>query len=102
MPLERKKGLRELLMSRVKGSVLKDSSVSQLPPALPLPPPPSVNPFSLANLKKRKKDKEVANEGELVLRDEGVPPKLPKTANGKGRASSIESKEAKLMVEVRL
>ena len=54
-----------------------------------------------ANLKKWKKDKKVAKEGELVLYDEGVPSVLPKTAKGKGRASSIESKEAKPMAEVR-
>lgn len=91
MPLERKKGLRELLTGKAKGLVPKDASGSHLLP--PPPPPPSANPFAPANLKKRKKDKEVVKEGELVPHDEGVPPKMPKIAKGKGRASSAESKE---------
>ena len=65
MPLDnRKKGLRELLKAR--GSVPKDASGPQ--PPLPFPPfPPSlVNPFAPTNLKKRKKENEVAEEGELV------------------------------------
>ena len=35
----------------------------------------------------------MVEEGELVPYSEGVPPKMPKTAKGKGRASSVESKE---------
>ena len=59
-----------------------------------LPPPfPSTNLFAPVNLKKRKKDKQVVEEGELVPYNEGVPPTMPKTAKGKGRASSVESKE---------
>ena len=51
MPLERKKGLRELLANRAKGSVPKDASGSQPPlPPPPPPPSPSANPFALANL----------------------------------------------------
>ena len=41
-------------------------------------------------------------EGELVLHTEEVPPKLPKTAKGKGRASSVESKKDRHMAKVRL
>ena len=51
------------------------------------------NPFAPANLKKRKMDKELVKKGELVPHDEGVPPKMPKTTKGKGRASLAESKE---------
>lgn len=71
MPLERKKGrgLRELLAGKSKGSASKDASGSQLPP----PPPPLVSPFAPANLRKRKKDKEVVEEGELVLPMSGFP-----------------------------
>jgi len=54
IPLERKKGLRELLVGKAKGSAPKDASGSHLSLALPPPPSPSVNPFALANLKKRK------------------------------------------------
>ena len=42
MPLEWKKGLRELLANRAKGSVPKDASGSQPP----LPPPPPSSSFS--------------------------------------------------------
>lgn len=49
MPLEWKKGLRELLANRAKGSVPKDASGSQ-PPLPPPPLPPSAHPFALANL----------------------------------------------------
>ena len=66
MSLNSKRGLRELLADRAKGSVPKNASRSQPPLPLPPPLPPSVNPFSLANLKKGKKKKEVAKEGELV------------------------------------
>ena len=88
MSLKRKRGLRELFASRANGLSPKDASGSQLPP-----PHPSANPFALANLKKRKKDKEVVEEGELVPYNEGVPPKLPKTAKGKGRTSSAKGRE---------
>lgn len=77
----------------------KDASGSQLPPTLP-PSPPSINPSTPANLKKRKKDKEVATEGELVPYDEGVPPKLPKITKGKRRASLVESKEVEHVAKV--
>jgi len=43
----------------------------------------------------------VADEGEVVPLDEGVPPKLPKTAKDKGKASLIESKEVEPVAEVR-
>ena len=95
MLLERKRSLRELLIGRAKGLAPKDASGSQLPPLSrpPLTPPPLANLFALANLKKRKMDKEVVEKGELVPHDEGVPPKMPKTTKGKGRASLAESKE---------
>ena len=103
IPLKRKNGLCELLTSKAKGLAPKDASGSQpLPTLPPPPPPPSVNPFVLANLKKRKNDKEVVEEGEVIPLDEGVPPKLPKTAKGKGRGFSIKSKDAETVAEVRL
>ena len=86
--LERKKGLHELFAGRAKGSTPKDTSGSHFLLALPPSPLSSVNPFTLANLKKRKKDKEVVEEGELVPHNKEVPPKLPRTAKDKGRALS--------------
>ena len=88
--------------ARLRGLAPKDASGSQPLPTLPPPPSPSVNPFMLANLKKRKNDKEVVEEGEVIPLDEGVPPKLPKTAKGKGRGFSVKSKDAETVVEVRL
>ena len=96
MPLERKNGLRQLLVGRAKESTSKDTSGSQLPPA----PPPSINPFTPANMKKRKKDKEVVGEWELVPYNEEVPLKLPKTAKGKRRASLVKSNEDRHVAEV--
>ena len=86
--LERKKGLHELFTGRAKGSAPKDTSGSHLLLALLLSPLSSVNPFTPANLKKRKKDKEVVEEGELVPHNEEVPPKLPRIAKDKGRGLS--------------
>ena len=101
MSLNTKRGFRELLSDRAKGSAPKNASRSQPPFPLPPPPPPSVNPFSLANLKKGKKKKNVAKEGELVPQKEGVPPKQQKTAKDKGKASSVESKEDQSVAKVR-
>ena len=101
MPLDnRKKGLHELLKAR--GSVPKDASGPQPPLPLPPFPPPPVNPFAPTNLKKRKKEKEVAEEGELVPQKERVPLKQQKMAKGTGRVSLVESKEDRSAAEVYL
>ena len=65
MPLDnKKKGLCELFKAR--GTGLKDASRSQ--PSLPSPPlPPSVNPFTPAGLKKRKKEKRLKRRGSWSL-----------------------------------
>ena len=75
MALDRKKGLKKLLVDRAKGSVQKDTSRSQplptlLPPPPPPPPPPAVNLLAMPNLKKKRKEKEVAEEGEVVRQKE--------------------------------
>ena len=61
-------------------------------------PPPTVNMFAMANLKKKRKENEVANEGEVVPQKE---PKHQKVAKGQGKASSVESKEDHSVAEVR-
>ena len=74
MALDRKKGLKKLLVDRAKGSVQKDTSRSQPLPTLlpppPPPPPPAVNLLAMPNLKKKRKEKEVAEEGEVVRQKE--------------------------------
>lgn len=98
MPLDnRKKGLCELLKAR--RSMPKDASGFQ-PPFPPPPPPSSVNPVSPTNLNKRKKEKEVVEEGELVPQKVGVPPKQQKTAKGKGWVFSVESKKDQNVAKV--
>ena len=69
MALNKKKGLCELFSDKAKGSAPKDASGSQPPLALP-PPPLTVNSFAITNLKKKRKDKELAEEGELVPQKE--------------------------------
>ena len=53
-------------------------------------------------MKKRKKEKEAAEEGELVLQKERVPLKQQKMAKGTGRVSLVESKEDRSAAEVYL
>ena len=68
MALNRKKGLCELLTDKAKGQAPKDALGSQPSLDLPPSPPPSptVNPFTVANLKKKRKEKEMAEKEELV------------------------------------
>lgn len=67
MALNRKKGLRELFADKTKESAPKDTLGSQPSLALPFPPPsPTVYPFAVVNLKKKRKEKELSEEGELV------------------------------------
>ena len=67
MALNPRKGLKELLTGRNKGSSSKDAPRSQPLLALPLPtPPPTVGLLPIPNLKKKRKEKEIAEEGEVV------------------------------------
>lgn len=52
----------------------------------------------MANLQKKRKEKEVVEERELVPKKG---PKQQKTAKGKGRVSSVKSKEDLNVAEVR-
>ncbi|KAF3953317.1 hypothetical protein CMV_021226 [Castanea mollissima] len=101
MPLNnKKKGLCDLLKAR--GLCPKGASGSQPLTSLPLPSPP-INVFALAGLKKRKKDKDGIEEGELVPQKDGVPPpKQKKVTKGKGRASSVESRADQTVAKVHL
>lgn len=79
----------------------KDALASQLPLTLPPPLLPSINLLAPIGLKKRKKDKKVVEDGELVLYDKGVSSKQLKMTKGKGRAFLVESKVAEHVAEVR-
>ena len=93
MALNPRKGL--------KGLASKDALKFQPLPALPPSPfPPAVSLLPIPNLKKKRKEKEkeITEEGEVILHKE---PKQQKTAKDRGRASSIESREAKHSAYVR-
>ena len=58
MALNRKRGLRKLLVDKKKGLEPKDASGSQPPLALPFHSPLSpINQFIITNLKKKRKEK---------------------------------------------
>ena len=90
MALNKKKSLHELFTKRAKGLASKDTQGLN-PFLLSSPPSPTVNMFAVANLKKKRKENEVPEEGNVVPQKE---PKQQKMAKGQGRVSSIESNEA--------
>jgi len=53
--------------------------------------------LQIPNLKKKRKEKEIAKEGEVIPQKE---PKQQKTAKDKGQASLVESKETKHSVDM--
>lgn len=95
MTLNPKKGLKNLLAGRNKGSSSKEAPKSQTPPILPLPPPSTTGLLPIPNLKKKRKEQEV-NEGEVVHQET----KKQKMAQDKGWATSAKSREDIGVVEV--
>jgi len=93
MALNSRKGLKDLVAGRNKGSSSKEAPKTQLPPNPPLPPLPS--PLSLLpdlNLQKKKRKENDIEEGEIApLRG----PKQQKTTKDRPRETSVESREAK-------
>ena len=72
MALNPRKGLKDLMVGRNKGSSSKEAPKSQLPLTLPLPASPSTTIVCLLpirNLKKKRKEQEV-EEGEVVPQNE--------------------------------
>ena len=72
MALNPRKGLKDLMVGRNKGSSSKDAPKSQLPLPLPLPTSPPTTTVCLLpilNLKKKRKEQEV-KEGEVVPQNE--------------------------------
>ena len=70
MALNLRKGLKDLLVVRNKRSSSKEAPKSQPSPTLPPPPPFAFNLLLMPNLKKKRKEKEGAEEGELVPQKE--------------------------------
>ena len=68
MALNRKKGLKELFAEGNKGTSRSQPLHTLLPP----PPPPTVDLLliPIPNLKKKRKEKEIAEEGEVVFQKE--------------------------------
>ena len=97
MALNLRKGLKDLLAGRNKGSSSKEAPMSQPLPTFPFPPLPNiVGLLPIPNLKKKRKEQEVEN-GEVVRQKEA---KQQKTALDKGRASSVKSREDPGMAKV--
>ena len=76
MVLNSKKGLKELFTERNKGTSRSQPLHTLLPP----PPPPTVDllPIPIPNLKKKMKEKEIAEEGEVVSQKESKQQKMAK------------------------
>ena len=96
MALNPRKGLKDLLAGRFKGSSSKKALKSKPLPTIP-PPPPTIGLLPMPNLKKKRKEQEM-EEGEVVRQKEA---KQQKMAQDKGLASSIKSREDPSMAEVR-
>ena len=95
MALNRKKGLKELFVERNKGTLRPQPLHTLLPP--PSPPTVDLLPIPIPNLKKKRKEKEIVEEGEVVSQKES---KHQKMAKDKGCPSSIESKEAEHLADM--
>ena len=65
MSLNSRKGLKDLLTGRSKGSFSKEAPKSQPPSSLPLPHPPVTGLLPIPNLKKKSKKQEF-EEGEEI------------------------------------
>ena len=99
MSLNLRKGLKDLLAGRSKGSSSKKAPKTQLPPNLPPPLPPS--PFDLLpnpNLQRKKRKEKETEEGEIALPKDLKQQKITKD---KTWESLVESREAKHSANVR-
>ncbi|XP_030931024.1 MAP7 domain-containing protein 1-like [Quercus lobata] len=91
MSLNPRKGLRDLMAGRNKGSSSKEIPKSQDPTNLPPPPSPPITTLDLLlipNLKKKRKEQEL-EEGAMVPQKGAKQQKIAKDK----RASSVESRE---------
>ena len=94
MALNQRKGLRDLMAGRNKGSTSKEVPKSQIPPNLLPPPPPPITDLSLLpthNLKKKRKDQEL-KEGEVVSQKGAKQQKTTKGPKDK-KATFVDSRK---------
>ena len=91
MALNPRKGLKDILAGRNKGSSSKETPKTQLPPNLPPPPLPSpLGILSNPNLQKKKRKEKDIEEGKMPSKDQ----KEHKITKDRSRESSVKSKEA--------
>ena len=86
MALNSRRGLKDLVAGRNKGSSFKETLKAQLPPNPPFPPLPS--PFGLLpdlNLQKKKRKEKEIEEGEIAPLKGSKQQKQPKIDRGKLR-----------------
>ena len=100
MALNLRKGLRDLMAGRNKGSSSKDVPKSQVPPSLPPPPTIDLSLILIPNLKKKRKEQEL-EEGEVVPQKETEQQKIAKDPKDK-RASSTDNMKEHNGAEVRI
>ena len=99
MALNPRKGLKDILAGRNKGSSFKETPKTQLPPNLPPPPLPS--PLGLLpnpNLQKKKRKEKDIEEREIAPSKD---PKQQKINRDKAHESLVESREAEHSANVR-
>ena len=97
MALNLRKGLKDILVGRNKGSSSKETPKTQLPPNLPPPLLPSpLGILSNPNLQKKKRKEKDIEEGKMPSKD----PKQHKITKDRSRESSVRSKEAEHLANV--
>ena len=99
MVLKPRKGLKDILTRRNKGSSSKEAPKIQLPPNLPPPPLPS--PLGLhpnPNLQRKKRKEKDVEEGEIPSPKDS---KQQKVTKDRARESSVESREVEHSANVR-
>ena len=89
MALNPRKGLKDILAGRNKGSSSKETPKTQLPPNLPPPPLPSpLGILSNPNLQKKKRKEKDIEEGKMLPKD----PKQHKITKDRLRESLVKSR----------
>ena len=95
--------MKDLLTNRAAKVTEKRTGAAQVPPTLPLPPPPAEPKVPAEDPKKKRKgeDEGATNKGPKRQRNLPPPAQQQKTDKGKGRARSVESGEIREMADVR-